>query len=100
MVLAGSREEARTIGDRHMAFYLNAPNYRNSLLALGWSEADVEQPGSDALFDAIVAWGGVDEIRQRVQEHRQAGADHVVLNFVTKDPTTPYLQEARLLAGI
>jgi probable F420-dependent oxidoreductase len=100
IVLAGSREEARRLGDRHTSFYLGAPNYRNHLLALGWTEADVEAPGSDALFDAVVAWGGVEEIRQRVQEHRDAGADHVIVNLVTKDPSRPYLEEARLLAGI
>jgi probable F420-dependent oxidoreductase len=100
VVLAGSREEARAIGDRHTSSYLTLPNYRNNLLALGWSEADLEPPGSDALFDALVAWGGVEEVRRRVEEHRRAGADHVVLNLITKDPSRPYLEEARLLAGI
>jgi len=100
VVLAGSHEEARAIGDRHTRAYLALPNYRNNLLDLGWSEADLEPPGSDALFDALVAWGGVEEIRRRVEEHRRAGADHVVLNLVTKDPSRPYLEEARLLAGI
>jgi probable F420-dependent oxidoreductase len=99
-VLAANREEARAIGDRYTGFYLRAPNYRNSLLHLGWSEADLEPPGSDALFDALVAWGGVEEVRRRVQEHRDAGADQVVLNLITKDPSKPYLEEARLLAGI
>jgi probable F420-dependent oxidoreductase len=98
VVLAGSREDARQIGDAHTSFYLRAPNYRNSLLELGWTEADLEPPGSDALFDALIAWGGVEEIRHRVQEHREAGADHVVLNLVTSDPSRPYLEEARLLA--
>jgi probable F420-dependent oxidoreductase len=99
-VLAANREEARAIGDRYTGFYLRAPNYRNSLVHLGWSEAELEPPGSDALFDALVAWGGVDEVRQRVQEHREAGADQVVLNLITKDPSKPYLEEARLLAGL
>jgi probable F420-dependent oxidoreductase len=99
-VLAANREEARAIGDRYTGFYLRAPNYRNSLLHLGWSEAELEPPGSDALFDALVAWGGVEEVRRRVQEHREAGADQVVLNLITKDPSKPYLEEARLLAGV
>lgn len=98
VVLAQSRGEAREVGDRHTSFYLRAPNYRNSLLELGWPEADLEPPGSDALFDALIAWGGADEVRQRVHEHRDAGADHVILNLVTGDPSRPYLDEARLLA--
>ncbi len=84
VVLAGSREEARAIGDRYTGFYLRAPNYRNSLIDLGWAELDLEPPGSDALFDALVAWGGVEEVR----------------NLITRDPSRPYLDEARLLAGI
>jgi probable F420-dependent oxidoreductase len=99
-ILAADREAARAVGDRHTSFYLRAPNYRNSLLHLGWSEEDVEPPGSDALFDALIAWGGVEEIRRRVHEHRDAGADQVVLNLVTRDPSKPYLEEARLLAGV
>jgi probable F420-dependent oxidoreductase len=99
-VLAANREDARAIGDRYTGFYLRAPNYRDSLLHLGWSETDLEPPGSDALFDALVAWGGVEEVRRRVQEHRDAGADQVVLNLITKDPSKPYLEEARLLAGV
>src|SRR5262249_1191253 len=100
VVLARSREEARRIGDRHASFYLRAPNSRNPLLARGWTEADVEPPGSDALFDAVVAWGGPEEIGRRVQDHRDAGADHVILVLVTEDPSRPYLEEARVLAGV
>lgn len=100
VVLAGSRQAARAIGDRYTGFYLRAPNYRNSLVELGWGEADLEPPGSDALFDAMVAWGGVEEVRERVRQHREAGADHVVLNLISRDPSRPYLEEARLLAGI
>jgi hypothetical protein len=95
-VLAGSREEVRAISDCHIRAYLALPNYRNNLLALGWSEADLEPPGSDALFDALVAWGGVEEMRQRVEEHRRAGANHVVLNLIAGDPSLPYLEGARL----
>jgi probable F420-dependent oxidoreductase len=100
VLLAGSRDDARRIGDRYTSRYLRLPNYRNNLVELGWSDADLESPGSDAFFDAIIAWGGVDEVRQRVDEHREAGADHVILNLLTSDPSRPYLQEARLLAGI
>jgi probable F420-dependent oxidoreductase len=98
-VVAGTRDEARAIGDRYMNVYLHLPNYRNNLLELGWDAGDLEPPGSDALFDAVVAWGGVEEVRRRVQEHVDAGADHVVLNLITRDPSQPYLAEARLLAG-
>ncbi|MHB8612316.1 MAG: LLM class oxidoreductase [Candidatus Dormibacteraceae bacterium] len=58
VVLADSRSTARSIGDRHTQLYLSTANYRNNLLRLGWSEEELEPPGSDRLFDAVVAWGG------------------------------------------
>lgn len=100
VVLAGDRAEARTIGDQHTVFYLRAANYRNNLLRLGWKAADLEPPGSDKLFDAVVAWGGIAEVQERVQGHFAAGADQVVLNLVTKDRSVPYLAELRTLAPV
>jgi probable F420-dependent oxidoreductase len=100
VVLAASREEARAIGDRYVGFYVGLPNYRNNLADLGWADEDLKPPGSDRLFDALVAWGGVEEVSQRVREHRDAGADHVILNLITRNPSEPYLPEARLLAGL
>jgi hypothetical protein len=79
---------------------MGSANYRNNLLRLGWSEADLEPPGSQALFEAIVAWGGLDGIAQRVSERFEAGADHVVLNLVAADPSIPPLAELRQLAPL
>lgn len=100
VVLASSRPEARKIADGHTSRYLGTANYRNNLLRLGWSEADLEPPGSDRLFDAIVAWGDVSAIRARVEAHRAAGADQVVFNLVTADPSRPYVEELRELAQL
>ena len=98
VVLATSRSEARAIADRHTRLYLSTTNYRNNLLRLGWAEADLEGPGADRLFDAIVAWGSVDQIRERVEAHFAAGADQVVLNLQTRDTAIPYVEELRRLA--
>ena len=100
VVLAGDMASARTIGNRHLANYVGSANYRNNLLRIGWSEADVEKPGSDKLFDAIVAWGDLDRIGGKVAERFEAGADQVVLNLVAADPSTPPLAELRLLARL
>ncbi len=98
VVLATDRPEARRIGDRHTARYLRTANYRNNLLRLGWPEVDLEPPGSDRLFDAIVAWGDEGAVRERVEAMRAAGADQVALNLVTADPSVPYQAELRRLA--
>lgn len=71
---------ARELGREHTKYYLALPNYRNNLLALGYTEDDLgEDGGSDRLVDAIVAWGSVEDVRARVKEHLDAGADHVLL---------------------
>lgn len=100
VVLAASREEARRKVERHVSRYPTLPNYRNNLLWLGWSEADLEPPLSDALFDAVVGWGGVEEVRERVRRQREAGADHVILNLVGATSADDYLAQARALAGV
>ena len=46
---------ARATARRYAAPYLSMPNYLNSLRELGFS--DFESGGSDALIDAVVAWG-------------------------------------------
>ncbi len=100
VVLEGDRAQARKIGDVHSQFYLSAENYRNNLLRLGWESADLELPGSDRLFEAIVAWGGVAEVRKRIDGLFAAGADQVVLNLITRDRSVPYLAELKALAHL
>jgi probable F420-dependent oxidoreductase len=98
VVLAAGRGEARSIGDAHTNVYLHIENYRNNLLRLGWKAGDLEPPGSDELFDAVVAWGEIERIQRRVIALFSAGADQVVLNLITKDRSVPYLAELRTLA--
>jgi probable F420-dependent oxidoreductase len=100
VVLAADHAEARSIGDTHTSLYLRTENYRNNLLRLGWTPNHLEPPGSDDLFDAIVAWGDVAAVRERISNLLGAGADQVVLNLVTRDRTVPYLTELRALASV
>jgi probable F420-dependent oxidoreductase len=89
---------ARTIGNWHTSRYLKIDNYRTSMLRLGFSEADVEPPGSQRLFDAVVAWGSAERIAERVRSRLQAGADHVVLNFATDNPRRTWVTELAAVA--
>jgi len=77
---------ARATAKRHMKRYLDLDNYVNNLRRLGWTEADVTEGGSDKLVDAIVACGGTDAIKARVDDHRRRGADHVCLQVLRVDP--------------
>lgn len=97
VVLAESREEARRSADRHLRIYLELPNYRRHLQRMGWREADLAGAGSDALFDALVAWGGPEEVARRLDEHLQAGADHVAVHPLTPSPDEGPLRQLRAL---
>jgi probable F420-dependent oxidoreductase len=84
VVLESDPDEARRLARQHTgSFYLEAPNYVRNLEWLGFSPADVADAGSDALVDAVVAWGHEAAIVARIEEHLAAGADHVCLQPVT-----------------
>jgi probable F420-dependent oxidoreductase len=100
IVLASDRTEARAIADAHTSLYLRTENYRNNLIRLGWEPGDLEPPGSARLFDAIVAWGDVAKVRDRIQGRFAAGADQVVLNLITRERSIPYVSELRALAPL
>ncbi len=70
---------AREVAAAQLKMYLGLPNYRNCWLALGFTEDELSGRGSDRFLDAMVAWGSEDAIRARLQEHFDAGADHVAI---------------------
>jgi probable F420-dependent oxidoreductase len=85
---------ARAIARRFLAFYFSLPNYVDNWKRLGFTDPDFAGGGSDRLIDAVIAWGDEEAIRARIQEHWQAGADHVCVQAVA--PTL--LPDERLLA--
>jgi probable F420-dependent oxidoreductase len=99
VVLEKDASKAREIARAFLAIYLNLPNYTNNFLRLGFEESDVKDGGSERLIDAIVAWGDLDSIRNRVRAHHAAGADHVCVQVLTKDPQALPLSEWRELAS-
>lgn len=76
IVLATDPAVAREAGKRSAAIYAGLPNYRNNWKRLGFSDAEIEL-NSDRFIDAFIAWGDAAAIRKRIQEHFDAGADHV-----------------------
>jgi probable F420-dependent oxidoreductase len=97
-VLSTDATTARTVARAHMATYLGLPNYRNNLLRLGFTEADLADGGSDRLVDAIVVWGDERAVATRVREHHDAGADHVCVQVLDPDPRALPLAQWRRLA--
>ena len=69
--------KAQDIARKAAQTYQRLPNYRNNWLRMGLGEDDVDGDGSDTFIDATFAWGEIDAIKNRVQEHYDAGASHV-----------------------
>ncbi|GHI07423.1 LLM class F420-dependent oxidoreductase [Streptomyces cellostaticus] len=82
VVLEADPSRARALARDHLALYLSLPNYTNTFLRLGFTEADLTADGSDRLVDALYAWGDEDRIRNRINAFHEAGADHVALQVV------------------
>ncbi|MGV0776361.1 LLM class F420-dependent oxidoreductase [Mycolicibacterium elephantis] len=100
VLLTEDKAEAHAVGKDWLRSYLALPNYANNLLRSGFTEEDVASV-SDRLFDAIIAWGDEDAVRARVNEHRDAGADHVCVQVLTADPREfPREQWRRLAAAL
>lgn len=100
VVFAKTRETARPTGDIYMRTYLALPNYRNNLVALGWSDDDLNPPGSDRLFDEMVVWGDDEEIARKLRRHLDAGADHVAVSVLMPTSDRAPTAELRRLAPL
>jgi probable F420-dependent oxidoreductase len=74
--------EARAIGRGTVEHYLGLSNYVNNWLRLGFTQDDVTKPGSDRLIDAVVAHGTPAAVARRLNEHVEAGADHVAIQVL------------------
>jgi probable F420-dependent oxidoreductase len=92
VVLSTDPVEARRIARAGMKIYMGLPNYFNNLVRLGFDESDRADGGSDRLVDAIVAWGTPEQIAARVQEHHDAGADHVCIQVLQDGTAMPEAQ--------
>ncbi len=83
VVLETDPQRARAIARPRVQPYLGLVNYTSNLRRLGWSDEDLSGDGSDALIDALVAWGSGDQVAARLDQHFQAGADHVAVQLLT-----------------
>ncbi len=79
VVLETDPAAAREVCRRNARIYMDLPNYRNNWKRLGFTEADLDDGGSDRFIDATFAWGDEEAISARVEEHFAAGATHVCI---------------------
>jgi probable F420-dependent oxidoreductase len=78
-VLQTDPAQARALAREFLAVYLGLPNYVENWRRLGFNDSDFVNGGSDRLIDAVIVWGDERAIRARIDEHWQAGADHVCI---------------------
>ena len=79
VILERDAVRARARARQHLSFYAYQENYQRILLAQGFTRADFENGCSDRLIDTMVAWGSEEHIRERIDAHLAAGANHVCL---------------------
>jgi probable F420-dependent oxidoreductase len=99
VVLTTDAKRAREVARANLQVYLRAPNYQNNLRELGYADDEMQNGGSDRLVDALVAWGDEAALRKRIEEHWDAGADHVCIQpFRTDGAMGPDVEALRQLA--
>jgi probable F420-dependent oxidoreductase len=96
VALQADAARAREAARGPLRFLSGVPGYRASFARMGFTASDIDGL-SDELVDRLVAWGSTDTITARVNEYRQAGADHVALT-VLDDDHEPAVDSARQLA--
>jgi probable F420-dependent oxidoreductase len=99
-VLETDPERARAVARQFTTTYLRLPNYARSLRRLGWSDGDIANGGSDAIVDAIVAWGDAETVAAKVRAHLDAGATGACVQLLsrTEGPRTMDMDGLRELA--
>ncbi|MFD0365919.1 LLM class F420-dependent oxidoreductase [Nocardia sp. GCM10030253] len=98
VVLDADPARARATARPRVEFYLDLQNYTANLRRLGFTDEDLAKPGSDRLYDALVAHGTADSVADQLTAHLHAGADHVVVQVLDDDPQQPLRALASELA--
>ncbi len=85
-ILEADPGKARAIARQMPLLSLPGSPYARVLRELGYPDEALAGGGSDEVVDACFAWGDEAAIGKRVQDHLDAGADHVVIAALAPDP--------------
>lgn len=98
VVLSDDPDRARVAARGVIRFLRDVEGgYPRHFQRMGFTDDDVAQL-TDRLVDALVVWGDLDSIRERVAEHHAAGADQVALTVAPTDEDSAPLTQWRQLA--
>ena len=82
VVLETDADRARAIARDTISFFTTIPGYVASLQRQGFNQSDLSEL-PDHMVDALAAWGSPADIKAKLTEHLDAGADHVAVNVIT-----------------
>ncbi|MFG1858715.1 TIGR03620 family F420-dependent LLM class oxidoreductase [Actinomadura geliboluensis] len=85
-ILEADPGKARAVARQMPLLSLPGSPYARVLRELGYPDEALAGGGSDEVVDACFAWGDEAAIGKRVQDHLDAGADHVVIATLAPDP--------------
>jgi probable F420-dependent oxidoreductase len=97
VVLDRDADGARATARHPLGFLTDLPAYAKSLRRQGFTDGDIAGL-SNGLVDALVAWGGPEDVAERARQFHAAGADHVHLTVLNDGDQPAGLAAARLLA--
>lgn len=79
VILTENETEALQAARATASTYQRLPNYRNNWLRMGLTEDDFDGEASARFVNETFAWGSVEQIKERIEEHFDAGASHVCI---------------------
>lgn len=86
IVLTGDHDAGLDLARSGIDRYLKTVNYRNNLLAMGYTEADLDNGGSDRIISDLAAVGDISTVVAGLEAHHAAGADHVAIQVYAPTP--------------
>lgn len=97
VVVGEDPDEAATLRSKFVHRYLRLVNYRKNLLREGWSDRDLADGGSEAMTSELVLTGSPEAVAAGIRTHLDAGADHVCIQDLGRDPVPAFRSLAAVL---
>jgi probable F420-dependent oxidoreductase len=99
VVVENDADRARAIARDTISFFTQVPGYVASLKRQGFSQRDLSEL-PDPMIDSLAAWGSPADIKAKLTEHLDAGADHVGVNVITGVTGPQPIEQWRALAPV
>jgi probable F420-dependent oxidoreductase len=98
VLLEADPSAARAMAREHLQVYLSSPYNLAKFRRLGYTDDDFADGGSDRIVDALVFWGDLEGVVGKLQQHHDAGADHVCVQVIGEAPGRSSMPQWQALA--